>query len=46
MEHEALYSVKWYKDGNEFFRYVPRDMPPVQIFALPGVTVDVSFSDS
>jgi hypothetical protein len=46
MEHEALYSVKWYKDGNEFFRYVPRDMPPVQIFALPGVTVDVSFFDN
>lgn len=30
-----------YKDGNEFYRYVPRDMPPAQVFALPGVTVDV-----
>ncbi|PNF16759.1 hypothetical protein B7P43_G00853 [Cryptotermes secundus] len=28
LEGEALYSVKWYKDGNEFFRYVPRDQPP------------------
>lgn len=42
LDGESLYSVKWYKDGNEFYRYVPRDMPPAQIFALPGVTVDVS----
>jgi hypothetical protein len=42
LEGEALYSVKWYKDGNEFFRYVPRDQPPAQLFSLPGVTVDVS----
>ncbi|PSN33156.1 hypothetical protein C0J52_26073 [Blattella germanica] len=42
LEGEALYSVKWYKDGNEFFRYVPRDHPPIQLFFLPGVSVDVS----
>ncbi|KAF4521237.1 hypothetical protein B566_EDAN005449 [Ephemera danica] len=41
LEGEALYSVKWYKDGNEFYRYVPRDNPPAQIFTLPGVTVDL-----
>lgn len=39
---EALYSVKWYKDGNEFYRYVPRDNPPAQLFLLTGVSVDVS----
>lgn len=42
LDGETLYSVKWYKDGNEFYRYVPRDQPPVQYFPLPGVTVDVS----
>ena len=42
LDGEALYSVKWYKDGNEFYRYVPRDMPPAQVFILPGVSVDVS----
>lgn len=42
LDGEALYSVKWYKDGNEFYRYVPRDMPPAQFFSLPGVSVDVS----
>lgn len=42
LDGEVLYSVKWYKDGNEFYRYVPRDMPPVLIFNQTGVTVDVS----
>ncbi|CAG9765448.1 unnamed protein product [Ceutorhynchus assimilis] len=41
LEGETLYSVKWYKDGNEFYRYVPRNQPPAQVFALPGVTVDL-----
>ncbi|XP_023014611.1 beaten path IIIc [Leptinotarsa decemlineata] len=41
LDGETLYSVKWYKDGNEFYRYVPRDMPPTQTFPLPGVTVDM-----
>ncbi|XP_063912347.1 uncharacterized protein LOC135129166 [Zophobas morio] len=41
LDDETLYSVKWYKDGNEFYRYVPRDMPPAQVFPLPGVTVDI-----
>ncbi|KAK2588488.1 hypothetical protein KPH14_004471 [Odynerus spinipes] len=41
LDGEILYSVKWYKDGNEFYRYVPRDMPPVLVFPLPGVTVDI-----
>nr|CAD7463162.1 unnamed protein product [Timema tahoe] len=40
LQGEALYSVKWYKDGNEFYRFVPRDMPPAQLFPLPGVAVD------
>lgn len=44
LEGEALYSVKWYKDGNEFYRFLPGDHPPVQVFALPGVTVDVSIT--
>lgn len=42
LDGEALYSVKWYKDGNEFYRYLPRDSPPGQTFRLPGVAVDVS----
>ncbi|XP_048504863.1 cell adhesion molecule 2-like isoform X2 [Athalia rosae] len=41
LDRETLYSVKWYKDGNEIYRFVPRDKPPVVDFSLPGVTVDL-----
>ncbi|XP_047120477.1 uncharacterized protein LOC124803336 [Schistocerca piceifrons] len=46
LEGEALYSVKWYKDGREFYRYVPRDAPPAQLFPLAGVTVDMESSNA
>ncbi|XP_048480434.1 uncharacterized protein LOC105389001 [Plutella xylostella] len=40
--HDSLYSVKWYKDGKEFFRHVPRDLEPRRKFPLPGVDVEKS----
>ncbi|XP_076358782.1 uncharacterized protein LOC143251222 [Tachypleus tridentatus] len=45
LEEESLYSVKWYRDDMEFFRFVPRDNPPKQFFPLEGIDVDVSLSD-
>lgn len=42
LEDEKLYSVKWYKDGHEFYRYLPRDHPPATLFTQNGITVDVS----
>lgn len=39
-----MYAVKWYKDGNEFYRYLPKENPQIQVFDVPGVHVDVSFS--
>ncbi|XP_031627195.1 uncharacterized protein LOC116343333 isoform X2 [Contarinia nasturtii] len=41
MDGEELYSVKWYKDGHEFYRYIPRSMPPALVFELPGINVDI-----
>ncbi|XP_055840348.1 uncharacterized protein LOC129907891 [Episyrphus balteatus] len=41
LDGESLYSVKWYKDGYEFYRYLPRDSPPGQAFPLPGVNIDL-----
>jgi len=37
---DKLYSVKWYKDSSEFYRYVPRDNPHSQVFIVPGIRVD------
>ncbi|CAG9785551.1 unnamed protein product [Diatraea saccharalis] len=39
---DILYSVKWYKDGKEFFRHVPREVEPRRKFPLPGVDVEES----
>ncbi len=42
MEGSTLYSVKWYKDDNEFYRFVPGDRPKLQVFQQEGIKVDVS----
>jgi hypothetical protein len=42
LEGEDLYSVKWYKGGKEFFRYIPGDRERITTFSHRGVLVDVS----
>ena len=39
---KGLYSIKWYKDEFEFYRYMPDNRPPVQSFPVPGINLDVS----
>ena len=39
MEGDTLYSVKWYRNEQEFFRYVPNDRPKLQIFPQDGIRV-------
>lgn len=40
--NDELYSVKWYKDGNEIYRYLPKEKPPTTALAFSGGIVDVS----
>nr|CAD7435111.1 unnamed protein product [Timema monikensis] len=40
-----LYSVKWYKDDFEFFRYIPDNNPPWSALPLPGIHVELSLSN-
>ncbi|XP_023238496.1 uncharacterized protein LOC111637270 [Centruroides sculpturatus] len=40
LEEDELYSVKWYKNNVEFYRYLPSDVPPGQKYDLLGVYVD------
>ncbi|KAF8790691.1 hypothetical protein HNY73_005677 [Argiope bruennichi] len=44
LEGDTLYSIKWYRDDVEFFRYVPTDRPPGQFFPLQGIKVDLGRS--
>lgn len=44
LEQEALYTVKWYKGRQEFFRFVPKELPHTRVFPLATINVDVSES--
>jgi len=44
-EGEALYAIKWYKDNEEFYRYVPKARPPKTSYRVDGVRVIVSTPD-
>nr|XP_022917125.1 fasciclin-3-like isoform X1 [Onthophagus taurus] len=39
LEGEALYAVKWYKGGKEFFRYAPKETPSMKHFPIAGLRV-------
>lgn len=41
LEGGKLYSVKWYRDHEEFYRFMPKLRPPQRAHSLDGVTVDV-----
>lgn len=37
---DTVYSIKWYKDSHEIYRYVPTDQPEFFVFKTKGVNVD------
>ncbi|XP_072945965.1 uncharacterized protein [Epargyreus clarus] len=45
LEGAMLYSIRWYRAETEFYRFVPREMPPTMVFSLPGTSVDLAQSD-
>ncbi|XP_076336159.1 uncharacterized protein LOC143239179 isoform X2 [Tachypleus tridentatus] len=45
LEGDELYSVKWYKDHVEFYRFLPSDHPPGQKYDLQGVHIDLERSN-
>lgn len=42
LERELLYSVKFYRGDQEFYRFIPKESPPTKVFPLEGINVDVS----
>jgi cell adhesion molecule 2 len=44
MQMDKLYSVTWYKDNEEFYRYVPTSKHLKHSFSMDGITVDLSIS--
>ncbi|KAF2887647.1 hypothetical protein ILUMI_18526 [Ignelater luminosus] len=45
MESEELYAVKWYKDDQEFFRYMPHQQPHIMNFPVSGVQLALQGTD-
>ncbi|XP_076330228.1 uncharacterized protein LOC143235866 [Tachypleus tridentatus] len=43
-ESEDLYSVKWYKNSVEIYRYLPKEHPQAQSYEQPGVYIDMDRS--
>ncbi|XP_063827380.1 uncharacterized protein LOC135076843 [Ostrinia nubilalis] len=46
LEGGKLYSVKWYRDHEEFYRFMPKLRPPQRAHSLDGVTVDLDKSSA
>ncbi|XP_017773298.1 PREDICTED: uncharacterized protein LOC108560318 [Nicrophorus vespilloides] len=44
--NDTLYAVKWYKEHEEFYRYVPKARPQANSYKVEGVHVDMSLSDN
>lgn len=44
LENDKLYTVQWYKDNDEFYRYVPKYFPPHISYRIDDIKVDVSIS--
>ncbi|CAG9860915.1 unnamed protein product [Phyllotreta striolata] len=45
MGNEELYAVKWYKDDQEFFRYMPKGQQQMMSFPVPGVKLETHGGD-
>lgn len=46
LQSDRLYSVTWYKDHEEFYRYVPRSNPAQLSYKMDGIKVDHQLSDA
>lgn len=40
--NDTLYALKWYKDHEEFYRFVPKAVPQINSYETEGVHINVS----
>ncbi|XP_050668513.1 uncharacterized protein LOC126967867 [Leptidea sinapis] len=45
LEGAQLYSIRWYRNMIEFYRYVPKESPATKVFPVAEIKVDVARSD-
>lgn len=39
---DQVYSLTWWKDGKQFYQYIPSKSAPAVVFTVPGISVNVS----
>lgn len=42
LQDYEVYSVKWYKETHEFYKFSPLDRPKTKVSHVDGITIDVS----
>lgn len=42
LEGSSLYTIQWFFESNEFYRYIPDRAPPYSIFDVADILVNVS----
>ncbi|KAJ2938719.1 hypothetical protein O0L34_g3329 [Tuta absoluta] len=46
LENSELYSIRWYRNMIEFYRFVPKESPATKVFPVAEIKVDVAQSDA
>ncbi|EFN77891.1 Roundabout-like protein 1, partial [Harpegnathos saltator] len=46
LEGSSLYTIQWFLDNNEFYRYVFDRVPPASTFNVSGIQVNISKSNT
>nr|XP_018897727.1 PREDICTED: cell adhesion molecule 2-like [Bemisia tabaci]XP_018897728.1 PREDICTED: cell adhesion molecule 2-like [Bemisia tabaci] len=46
LENDSLYAVKWYKENEEFYRFVQRAHPQITSYRVEGIKIDLELSNS
>ncbi|XP_011302297.1 uncharacterized protein [Fopius arisanus] len=46
LQNDPLYVVKWYKSGSEFYRYLPKEAPPIAVFGNFSDKINTVLSDA
>ena len=40
---DEIYAIKWYKDDEEFYRFLPNAEPKISVYETNGIQLDVSY---
>lgn len=43
LDYNQIYSIKWFKDNDEMYRFITADESPATFYDTSGIVIDVSF---